>query len=178
MWNWHTLKNPWMMREILRLVQRKRRKWKSVKASRLADELEEYKILENLTTKKIRNANRKMEKDLATGVDKNNRRFAKYIKSKTKSKTTVGPLVNQDKELITGEREMAAELNKFFPSVFTQENLQNIPEPVQEQIRLKMQPVGITRQQIWNKIGKLRKDTAPGPEPSAQVYYRNWEIQS
>jgi hypothetical protein len=176
MWNWHTFEKP-VMHEILRLVQRKRRKRKSVKASRLAEELEEYKILENLTTKKIRKANGKMKKDLARGEDKNNR-FAKYIKSKTKSKTTVGPLVNQDKELTTGEREMSAEFNKFFPSVFTQENLQNIPEPVQEKIRLKMQPVDTTRQQIRNKIGKLGKDAAPGPEASTQAYYRNWEIQS
>jgi hypothetical protein len=48
---------------------------------------------------------------------------------------------------------------------------------VHEKIRLKMQPVGITRQQIRNKIGKLRKDAAPVPEASPQTYYRNWEIQ-
>jgi hypothetical protein len=130
----------------------------------LAEDLEEYKILEKLTAKKIRNAKRKMERDLARGEDKNNRRFARYIKSKTKSKTTVGPLINQDKELITGEREMATEFNKFFSSVFTQENLQNIPEPVPEKVRRKMQPVRITRQQIRNKIRKLRKDAAPGPD--------------
>jgi hypothetical protein len=70
-----------------------------------------------------------MEKDLARGEDKNNRKFAKYIKSKTKSKTSVGLLYNKDRELITGYKEIADELNSFFSSVFTREDLQNVPDP-------------------------------------------------
>jgi len=86
------------------------------------------------------------------GEDKNNRKFARYIKSKTKSKTTVGPLLSADKQIITDEREIAEELNKFFSSMFTREDLQNVPEPEKEEIRVKMQPVRITQQQIHNKI--------------------------
>ncbi len=61
-----------------------------------AEDLIEYRALEKETAKKIRNAKRKMERDLASGESKNNRRFAKYIKSKTKSKTNVGPLLGKD----------------------------------------------------------------------------------
>jgi hypothetical protein len=86
------LKNPWMTREILRLVRKKRRKWKAIKNAATQEEKREYKALEKETANKIINAKRKMEKDLARGEDKNNRKFAKYIKSKTKSKTSVGPL--------------------------------------------------------------------------------------
>jgi hypothetical protein len=126
--------------------------------------MREYKALEKEAAKKIRNAKRKLEKDLAAGSDKNNRKFAKYIKSKTKSRTTVGPLVNKDKKLITDEKEMAEELNKFFSSVFTQENLQNVPDPEPETINAEMKQVFVTQQQIRNKIRKLRKDAAPGPD--------------
>ncbi len=113
------LRNPWMTREILRLVRKKRRKWKAIKNAATQEEKKEYKALEKETANKIRNAKRKMEKDLARGEDKNNRKFAKYIKSKTKSKTSVGPLYNKDRELITGDKEIADELNSFFSSVFT-----------------------------------------------------------
>ncbi len=82
--------------------------------------MKEYKALEKEAAKKIRSAKRKLEEDLAAGSNKNNRKFANYIKSKMKSRTTVGPLVNKDKKLITDEKEMAEELNKFFSSVFTQ----------------------------------------------------------
>jgi hypothetical protein len=85
------LKNPWMTREILRLIRRKRRKWKEVKNSTSAEEMKQYKQLEKETSKKIRNAKRKMEKDLAYSEDKNNRKFARYIKSKTKAKQQSDP---------------------------------------------------------------------------------------
>ncbi len=72
--------------------------------------------------------------------------------------------MNKDKKLIRNEKEMAEELNKFFSSVFTQENLQNVPEPEPETINAEMEQVFVTQQQIRNKIRKLRKDAAPGPD--------------
>jgi DNA topoisomerase VI subunit B len=121
-----------MTREILRLIRKKRRKWRVAKLSKSADELREYREIEKETAKKIRNAKRKLEKDL--GEDKNNRKFARYIKSKTKSRTTVGPLIDKDRKLVTGEKEMAEVLNKFFASVFTQESTQNVPRAAREAI--------------------------------------------
>jgi hypothetical protein len=50
------LKNPWMTREILRLIRRKRRKWREVKNSASNEEMRQYKQLEKETAKKIRNA--------------------------------------------------------------------------------------------------------------------------
>jgi ribosomal protein L15 len=73
------LKNPWMTREILRMVRKKRRKWKTVKMSANAEELREYRAIEKETAKKIRNAKRKFDKNLVSGEDKNNRKFARYI---------------------------------------------------------------------------------------------------
>jgi hypothetical protein len=126
--------------------------------------MQEYKALEKETAKKIRNAKRKLEKNLASGEDKNNRKFTKYVKSKTKSKTSVGPLLSKEKKLITEEKEIAEELNKFFSSVFTKEDLQSVPDPEVENVRKKMEPVRIEQQQIRNKIKKLRKTAAPGPD--------------
>jgi hypothetical protein len=77
---------------------------------------------------------------------------------------TVGPLLSAYKQIITDEKEIAEELNNFFSSVFTREDLQNVPEPEKEEIRVKMQPVRITQQQIRNKIKKLRRNAAPGPD--------------
>jgi hypothetical protein len=49
--------------------------------------------VEKEITRKIRNAKRKLKRDLAGAANKNNRKFTKYVKSKTKSKTTIGPLI-------------------------------------------------------------------------------------
>jgi hypothetical protein len=158
------LKNPWMTREILRLIRRKRRKWKEVKNSTSAEDMKQYKQLEKETSKKIRNAKRKMEKDLAYSEDKNNRKFARYIKSKTKSKTTIGPLITREKKMLTEDKDMAEELNTFFASVFTKEDLQTIPEAEEEHVEVAMRPVVVTQHMIRKQIKKLRKEAAPGPD--------------
>ncbi len=151
------LKNPWMTREILRLIRRKKRKWKEVKNSTSAEEMKQYKQLEKETSKKIRNAKRKMEKDLAYGEDKNNRKFARYIKSKTKSKTAIGPLITREKKMLTEDRDMAEELNTFFASVFTKEDLQTVPEAEKEYVVVAMRPVVVTQHMIRNRSRNSEK---------------------
>jgi hypothetical protein len=98
------LKNPWMTREILRLIRKKRKVWKKAKYSSLAEDMAEYKRIEKEVSNKIRNAKRKLEKDLLSGPDKNNRNFARYVKKKTKSRTTIGPLITKDKRVLTRKR--------------------------------------------------------------------------
>ncbi len=47
------LNNPWMTREILRLIRRKRRKWRAVKNSGQPEEHTVYEIIEKETANKI-----------------------------------------------------------------------------------------------------------------------------
>ena len=91
-----------------------------------------YKDLEKEVTKKIRNAKRGMEKKLANSKNNNARTFASYIKSKTKTRVSIGPIKNSLGELVTGEKEMAEELNKFFGSVFTEEDDSEMPQTAPE----------------------------------------------
>jgi hypothetical protein len=117
----------------------------------------EYKRIEKEVSNKIRNAKRKLEKDLVSGPDKNNRNFARYVKTKTKSRTTVGPLITKDKRVLTEEKDMAEELNKFFSSVFTRDDLTNIPEPEKEQVQSKMKEISISKGEIKRKSRSSEK---------------------
>ena len=73
-----------------------------------------------------------MEKRLANSTENNNsRRFANYIKSKTKTRISVGPLKDQEGKLVTDELEMAKTLHKFFSEVFTEEDVVNMPAKIQ-----------------------------------------------
>jgi hypothetical protein len=153
-----------MTRQILQLVRKKRRLWRAYKATSHRTDKEAYMKIEKETARKIRNAKRNLEKDLARNVDKNNRKFTKYVKSKTKSRTTIGPLITADKKVLTESKEIAEELNRFFSSVFTQEDLTTIPAAESEEIRSRMIPVRISEQEISRKIRKLRKDAASGPD--------------
>jgi hypothetical protein len=64
-----------MTREILKLIRKKRRKWRKAKNSASEWEKEEYKKIEKEVANKICNAKRKLEKNLVAGEDKNNRKF-------------------------------------------------------------------------------------------------------
>ena len=104
-----------------------------------------------------------MEKKLAYSGDNNAKTFANYIKSKTKSHTGIGPLKNDDGKLITDDREMSEELNKFFASVFTNEDTSNIPVRGQE-TNTKLENVVFTSENIRAKIKDLKSNSTPGAD--------------
>jgi hypothetical protein len=154
-----------MTREIIRLLRRKRLEgWKVMKDTGASEVKKQYEEAEKECAKKIRNAKRKMERELASNPDKNNQKFARYIKSKTKSRTTIGPIKTEDGRLLTQDAEMAEELNRFFSSVFTRETVINAPTPIREDICETMRKVHITPSQIKDVIDDLRADSAPGPD--------------
>ena len=103
------------------------------------------------------------KKKMANYRDNNSRRFANYIKSKTKSKTSIGPLKNSSGELITEELGMAEELNKFFASVFTTEDVDNVPDKPLE-TEGSIGEIIITEKLVKEKIKNLKENSAPGPD--------------
>ncbi len=62
-----------------------------------------------------------MRKGVATGP------FYAFVKKNTKTRSTTGPLKDKENRTITDDKEMAKLLNKFFSSVFTREDVQNVP---------------------------------------------------
>jgi hypothetical protein len=120
--------------------------------------------VEKEVSNKIRNAKRKLEKELVSGPDKNNWKYTKYVNSKTKSRTPVGPLVTKEKKIVTDNKEMAEILNQFFYSVFTKEDLSYIPEAEVESVKRIMRPVHVTKLEVEKKIRNLRREAAAGPD--------------
>jgi len=103
--------------------------------------MEDYNEEEKRVKRLIRNAKRNLEKKLAERTDGNKKPFYTYVKKKTKSRTTVGPLLDDNKKTLTDDKEMAEELNRFFSSVFTREGSGEVPDvefpkdaPVMERI--------------------------------------------
>ena len=166
-----------MTREILKLIRKKRRKWRIAKNSHAESDMKEYKRVEKEVSNKIRNAKRKLEKGLVSGPDKNNRKYTQYVKSKTKSRTPVGPLVTKEKKIVTENKEMAEILNQFFSSVFTKEDLSYIPDAEVENVENTMRPVQVTRREVEKKIRNLRKDAAAGPDGISPRLLKDFETE-
>ena len=66
----------------------------------------------------------------------------------------IGPLKDESGSLITDEKEMADKLNKFFASVFTDEDISNIPVQGRE-TEASLDHVVFTKVKISNKIKNL-----------------------
>ena len=58
---------------------------------------------------------------------------------------------------------MAEELNKFFASVFTQENIETVPA-LEPETASQFNNIEITEEKIRIKIKQLKENGAPGPD--------------
>jgi hypothetical protein len=105
-----------------------------------------------------------LKKKLAKEKTKNSKLFYAYLKGHTKSRTTVGPLKDKDKNTISSNEGMAEELNKFLASVFSREGPEPVPEADQMEFGTRLESSTITEKKIKEKIRNLRPNSAAGPD--------------
>ena len=123
--------------------------------------------MEKEVRNKIRSAKRKFEKRLANGGEKDGvkkRQLYSYVKQRTKSRPSIGPLKDKAGRVVQEEREMAEVFNEFFSSVFTRENLGDVPDPQQQHAGEMLSDVKITTKKVMEKIKKLKRGAAAGPD--------------
>jgi len=139
---------------------RKKKLWRQTKGSSTTDENREAD--RNVKTL-IRRAKRGFEKKLADDKSGSVRQFFAYVRKKTKSRPTIGPL-KKDGKLVAEDLEMAGVLNEFFILVFTHEDIRSIPEPEDMDREEDLDNIHITEWKVWKKIRKLRATAAAGPD--------------
>jgi len=68
---------------------------------------------------------------LCLRVKNDSKSFYSYVRSKQRSKVRVGPLKDTSDKIISDNKEAANLLNEYFASVFTVENVNNVPNTTQ-----------------------------------------------
>ena len=68
---------PWLNRDIVKLVRRKKKAWRILKQYATAEARDNYTRLERETTKKIKNAKRRLEREVAGTKDDNGKKFSR-----------------------------------------------------------------------------------------------------
>ena len=86
-----------------------------------------YKQARNCVVKELRKSKYRYEKDLATRIKSYSKLFWTHVRSKTKNKSTIGALKNENGTLTVVDKERANILNNYFASVFTKEKDENLP---------------------------------------------------
>ena len=160
--NKHSKKAPWMSYKAVKLVHKKHRlynKYKNkhhpayMKAAREADI-------------EIRRAKRNFEKKLADKIDTDRKSFYAYVRSRSHAKPSIGPLFSDNQVPIEHDK-MAEEFNKYFTSVFTVEDTENLPTAPPSfcgSDKDRLCDFQIDESLVRKSLDSLRIDKAPGAD--------------
>ena len=154
----------WLNQEILRAIRRKKRLWGRVKRG---EAVQDYEQEERRVRNLIRNAKRKFERKLADGAGGDGvakRKFFAYVRQRTKTRPSIGPLKNEAGVTVREDGEMAEIFNSFFSSVFTRENITAVPAPAEQHQGANLTHVSITTKKVKMAIKRLKKGSAAGPD--------------
>ncbi len=101
---------------------------------------------------------------MAQNIKTNPKLFWKYVHSKTKTRHPISDLQKEDGTLTANDHEKAEVLNQFFTSVFTKEDLSNIPDVEKHHVVKDLDGMHITEEEVQKRLSKLKTSKSPGPD--------------
>ena len=119
---------PFITRQCINAIKLKRRRWLKYKYCKTDRNFSSYKAARNQATNEMKHAKYNYEKTLAAKIKTDTKIFWKYVRSKSKTKTTVSKIQMENGALSTNDQETAKTLNDYFTTVFERE--QDGPLPV------------------------------------------------
>ena len=153
-----------MTPEVLNEIKRKRRAWTRYLVTKRNIDLLEYKRVRNEVNDTVKKAKIDYEKSIALNAKKEPKRFWKYVKQKTKSKSSIGNLLKTDGTSTETDSEKADELNSVFASVFTRENLSNIPIVQDLNFDRPLETIDVSINQVEKLLHELNTTKSMGPD--------------
>ena len=125
-----------------------------------------YKEVAKELKNAIRRAKRKVEVKISRqSGNAGRKKFSSYVKSKMSTKTGIGPLVDESKNIISDNKGMADLLNDYFCSVFIKDGVrQGGPQLDQINVHEQLENFDITVNDVSKKIDELKSGKAPGPD--------------
>ena len=120
--------NPWFDRSIRRMVRKKQRLYNLAKQKNTAEACNNFKNFRRLTKQCINHArNNYISSILSDNMTENPKKFGKYVKSQRQDSVGIPTLTAQGRHCSSNFGK-ASILNEFFQSVFTKENVDDMPE--------------------------------------------------
>ena len=168
----------WLNRNIMRVIRKKSKLWRTYKDSRDYSDYISYKKVEREAKQEILRAKKDLEKNIAKDVKKNPKKFYAYIRSKARTRDRVGPLKGKEGEIKDRDEDMCNILNNYFCSVFTRE--EEVTSTSTDSYKGGyLDNCLIVEDNVRRKIDNLKEGKAPGPdEISPTLLVRTRDIVS
>ena len=103
--------------------------WRVYRCTRKDEDCTTYKDARNAATNEIRQSKRSYEQKLACNIKNYSKSLYAYIRSKQTVRDKVGPLEDSAGNIISQVFLMVEDLNGYFSSVFTREDISSLPVP-------------------------------------------------
>jgi hypothetical protein len=154
------MKPKWLNSNVRNKLKRKKQAWKQYKATKDNTSFLRYKKFEKEAKIAIKISKKDCEKELASTIKDDPKKFFSYANNKKASKPKIGPIKEGD-NLLTEDKDIATALNKFFTSVFTDENLEYVPD-VPKVCENDLTDFIITEDMVEVELNRLKVNKAPG----------------
>ncbi|XP_059806825.1 uncharacterized protein LOC132381440 [Hypanus sabinus] len=157
----------WLMREVKGSIKIKEKKYNIAKMSGKPEDWEAFKEQQKITKKAISQEKMRYEGKLAKNIKEDSKSFFRYVNSKKIVKTKIGSLKTETGEFIMGNTEMADELNRYFGSVFTREDANNLPDVIEAKgtrVKDELKEIYIRQETVLDRLLSLKADKSLGPD--------------
>ena len=158
------IKPVWMRPATLRLIKKKQNAHIKFLNTKKEIDRQRYKQCRNVVTHNIRNDRICFERNISKEIKNNNKAFWRYVNATRKTKANIPDLERKDGTMATTDLDKAQTLNQQFSSVFTDENIDNMPQMEEIHITNPLTDITITTEMVKKKLDKLRTDKSPGPD--------------
>ena len=158
------IKPIWMKHATMNLIKRKRRFHIKFLNTRNQADKERYNLTRNEVTAALRRDRLCFERGISKEIKNNNKVFWRYVNSQRASKSSIPDLERPDGTKASTDEEKAEILNQQFTSVFTKEDMDNIPEFNPHPCTSFLENINIKPSEVKKKLSKLRTDKSCGPD--------------
>lgn len=170
----------WMTEGIRKEIKKRNRAWKRLREAPSFLLEEKYKKLRNRVAQKIRSAKANFEIQLADKIKDDSKTFYAYVNSKSKGRKCIGPLKDSRGEVVADDAGMGNILNEFFGSVFTREELTNVPGverrgAEKNGVKVKLEVIEFTEENVAREIQRLKKNKAAGEDGLVSSFIKELE---
>ena len=154
-----------LSKEAIRKIMLKQTMWRVYRRTRKEEDYAKYKEALNAATTEIRQSKRSYEQKLACNIKTDSKSFYAYVRSKQNVQNKVGPLEDSAGNIISQEFLMAEDLNGYFSSVFTKEDISSLPAADAKFQGAKsdyLGPLVVTPELVARKIKAMKDNKSPG----------------
>ena len=137
------------------------RRWRRTKTE---EDRKMYTRASNQVNWMCKKAVRRLEKDIASGVKENPKAFWSYVKTKITARESIGSLIKSDGTTTETDIEKSQVLQDFFISVFTREDLQNMPTPPEIDLELALTIFAVVPSDVFEFLRNLKPNKSQGPD--------------